>query len=294
MKTNAKKQPRRTAPEPVEDNNQTTLSYEGVSVGTSRVVDVTPAIAEKWLAKNHEDNRAVVWHRVEAFANDMRAGAWKLTHQGVAFDEEGRLIDGQHRLQAVVHAGVTVRMLVLRGVGEFGDPIDCGRPRSIALLSGYGTKQTGAINTLRMLEQGCRLVVPMTLNEAQEVYGHHAEGFGGVPHAGKMAAGILGAAVYAFPIHGGKVTDFVQKYVTGEMIKRGDPAYALRTWKDRQGFSRDSWSMAMATLNCIRHHIQGENLAAVYTGPMGYRVLTGRRRALKIPFTPNVDLVSQE
>ncbi len=35
------------------------------------------------------------------------------THQGVAFAKDGRLIDGQHRLKAIVLAGVAVRLLVI-------------------------------------------------------------------------------------------------------------------------------------------------------------------------------------
>jgi hypothetical protein len=46
----------------------------------------------------------------------MRAGNWKLTHQGIAFNCDGTLLDGQHRLAAIVKSGKDIQMLVARGV----------------------------------------------------------------------------------------------------------------------------------------------------------------------------------
>jgi len=34
------------------------------------------------------------------FAEAMRRGEWMVTHQGIAFDTQGVLVDGQHRLAA--------------------------------------------------------------------------------------------------------------------------------------------------------------------------------------------------
>jgi hypothetical protein len=49
-------------------------------------------------------------------AADMAAGRWQLTHQGIAIGPNGEVIDGQHRLHAVVLSGVTVMMLVTYNV----------------------------------------------------------------------------------------------------------------------------------------------------------------------------------
>jgi len=50
----------------------------------------------------------------------MKAGRWKLTHVGIAFDINNVLQDGQHRLWAVVFSGRTVEMSV-----TFNTPADC-------------------------------------------------------------------------------------------------------------------------------------------------------------------------
>jgi hypothetical protein len=63
----------------------------------SEIVVVTPELASKWLARNKK-NRRVYQGRVALYASQMASGEWHLTHQGIAFDELGNLVDGQHRL----------------------------------------------------------------------------------------------------------------------------------------------------------------------------------------------------
>jgi len=76
---------------------------------------ITPKQAEKYLQFN-TSNRTLRKSLVSQYARDMEHGKWKLTHQGLAFNCDGTLLDGQHRLKAIVESGVTVQMLVARGV----------------------------------------------------------------------------------------------------------------------------------------------------------------------------------
>jgi hypothetical protein len=259
----------------------------------TEIVEVTPQLAASWLERNHPENRAVNWPRVEVFANDMRAGAWRTTHQGLAFDEEGRLIDGQHRLHAIVSSRVPVQLLVVRGVGSFGDPIDCGRTRSLGMLSGFGNRVTSCVNGLRMLEAGMALTSPMSLHEAREVHSHHAEWIEAIeklPHMGRQAAGFWAACVYALPIDPPGLRAFVSQVATGEMLRRGDPAFSYRSWAARS-VKIGIWPTAMAALSCIRYALAGKPIANVYTEPFSYRVITAKRRAMRLPFTPPPALV---
>lgn len=260
------------------------------------VVTVTPEIAAKWLERNHPQNRPINWKRVEAMANDIRAGDWKLTHQAIAFDGQGNLIDGQHRLQAVVQAGTSVQMLVVRNdEGSFHDPIDRGVSRSIALLLGKKDRTVAALNTLRMLEQGCYVQVPMTLSEAETIYHHHAEAMDKiaktVTSAYKLVGPVLAACTWAMPCgHEQSVMRFAQQVATGEMIARGDPAFALRSWTERNT-REHGWTKCMAALNCIRYAMFGMKLGNVYTGESGFRAITSQRRSHRAGFTPGTDLV---
>lgn len=105
----------------------------------SQWIDVTPALAEKWLANNFR-NRPLREDTVKAYARDMINGVWVLSHQGMAFNDKDELIDGQHRLHAIVLSGVAVRTMVTFGLPSkidgkemtTMDAVDRGATRSVA------------------------------------------------------------------------------------------------------------------------------------------------------------------
>lgn len=81
---------------------------------TPQRIKVTPEIAADWLEnRNSISNRKLSDHTAGKYARIMEAGRWLSTHQGIAFDDDGWLIDGQHRLRAVVLSGITVEMFVV-------------------------------------------------------------------------------------------------------------------------------------------------------------------------------------
>ena len=108
-------------------------------------VDVTPQMAREWLATD-QSNRKLKKGAVAANARDMKAGKWNMTGEPIKFDTEGRLIDGQHRLQAVVQAEVPVRMMIVHGLEpETRLFMDTGVKRSAAdMLHMSGTNSAFA------------------------------------------------------------------------------------------------------------------------------------------------------
>lgn len=82
---------------------------------TSEVVSISPEMAVEWLDQRGP-NRKMRRSVAERYARDMSAGCWKLTHQGICFDDHGQLLDGQHRLLAITMADTSVMMMVTRGV----------------------------------------------------------------------------------------------------------------------------------------------------------------------------------
>lgn len=85
----------------------------------TQIIGVTPEQARKWLLKN-EGNRPIRPMAVESLKVAYERGEWKLTHQGIAFSPDGRLIDGQHRLTFIstLPDGKVVPMMVSTGVSE--------------------------------------------------------------------------------------------------------------------------------------------------------------------------------
>jgi hypothetical protein len=94
------------------------------------IVAVTPEIAEKWLDKNIT-NRKLSDLVVAKYTRMMRDGQWHYDGSPIRFDKNGKLIDGQHRLWAIIESGTTQEFLVLHNL----DPksfitIDTGKVRS--------------------------------------------------------------------------------------------------------------------------------------------------------------------
>lgn len=83
---------------------------------TFNVETVTPELAAEWLASNHVNNRKLRKNKVAAWTRAMLNGTWTLTNDAICFGEDGTLYNGQHRLTAVVAAGIPIQMLVGRGL----------------------------------------------------------------------------------------------------------------------------------------------------------------------------------
>lgn len=110
-----------------------------------RIVEVTPELAEKWLAQNIH-NRNLRERAVLAYARDMEAGNWAENGEAIKFAKGvvlllegqpplygGTLLDGQHRLQAVSLSGVTVKLLVVTGLEHHTqETMDDGRKRTLS------------------------------------------------------------------------------------------------------------------------------------------------------------------
>lgn len=270
---------------------------------TTEVVDVTPQMAENWLKKNHDKQRRIAWARVESFAGDMASGNWVLTHQGICFGASGGLIDGQHRLRAVIKSGRTVRMLVIHNrEGQFETPIDRGRPRALANISGIPHRRIAALNCLRHLEQGYVDSVPLTLSQVDELLDHHGKVLSTLDTVNgfyRFHAGLVAGCAWVYPIAEGKVVEFISQVHTGELLAPGEPALALRRWTDRVGRGEigkriKPFDMAMVACNCLRHKIIDRTLEKIYTGMIGYKAITSQRRKNKIPHTPTTELVESE
>jgi len=111
-----------------------------------QVESVGPEQALRWLAANPA-NRPINESLVKRYADDMKSGRWKTTHQGIAFDQAGMLMDGQHRLKAIIKANVTLQLVIFRDCDrETFDRLDAGRKRTAAdALAIDGTDNARAV-----------------------------------------------------------------------------------------------------------------------------------------------------
>jgi hypothetical protein len=101
---------------------------------------VSPKRASEYLQHN-TDNRKLRGWWVNSIAGAITRGEWVLTHQGVAFDTTGKLIDGQHKLYAVIAANKPVMLAVYRGISSDAFKVlDIGVKRSYAEITGLSKK----------------------------------------------------------------------------------------------------------------------------------------------------------
>ncbi len=232
----------------------------GVEEKTVKIA-ITPEIAEEYLSHNTH-NRALTPSKVDRHVRTIQRNEWMTTHQGVALDWNGNLLDGQHRLRAIVESGRTVTMYVTTGM----DPatfavIDTGKNRSAtdALhVEGYGsasklsavgrlialyewqakvaTQRTGPV-PLKAFRQENSERVAMIDNLMPKLldYVHMGTSVRSAIRGASASAGA--AAMYLIEKAGNdtKYThDFYHFVLTGENLDGRHPATALRSYLIRK------------------------------------------------------------
>lgn len=148
-----------------------------------KVVLVTPAMAENWLISNI-GNRPLDMDRVNGFLDQMRKGEWMLSTDSIGFDTNGKLVNGQHRLNAVVRYGKPVQFLVSTGIQpEAFTVIDTGKNRTPGDILGIGgfsspAHKAGICRFVMAYKKGKVITIKASVRESgitnQEIL-HYAE-----------------------------------------------------------------------------------------------------------------------
>lgn len=211
---------------------------------TTTTETITPALAEQWLEKNKQ-NRPLRDHHVTSLAKEMREGRWMLNGEAIVFDDNGDLLDGQHRLWAAFDHGQTFQSVVVRGVdpASFGT-IDSGMKRSagdVLTKAGvqYGTLVGAAIRLIHFYATGRRdhaVVQRMSNAETLELVQKYPRVTVAVELVGPSAPlkvivsqTAMTAAVYSMLEDDAEATrEFVEAIASGEGLRRGDARLTLR------------------------------------------------------------------
>lgn len=227
---------------------------------------ITPAIAKKMLIGN-ESNRKLRKFRVNQYADAMKRGMWDIQNDAITISKTGRLLNGQHRLSAIVLADQSCQCLVLRGVEESTySVIDAGLSRSVndsLVAAGFGLNSTHIspiAKTLIAMNAGLSIYDSnsLALVQRKDVIDYVEANnevlawalatarkadlsIGGIRHAWGVFA------ILASQKHGReKVEEFMALVVDGVGLKPGDSPLALRNWISRQ---RGSWTRSASKNN---------------------------------------------
>lgn len=94
------------------------MDYKAINLqpGGQEIV-VSPQIARFLLSTEASFQRSISKLTVAKYAADMRRGKWLYSpHLAIAISVDGEIIDGQHRLAAVIESGVPQKFMVFYGV----------------------------------------------------------------------------------------------------------------------------------------------------------------------------------
>lgn len=130
----------------------------------SRVETITPMLAEEYL-KHNSCNRQLRKSMVHFYASQMKKGQWVLNGETITFDEKGTLVNGQHRLSAIIQSGCSIEMLVVRNVPTKGsfETSDSGFSRKVTdsfYVKGipYSTNVVAIIKRFESLKRGATVL----------------------------------------------------------------------------------------------------------------------------------------
>jgi len=119
----------------------------------AQVMTITPDMAREMLATS-PGNRTMRKQYVGMLAAAMKRGEWRVTSQGIGFDNLGRLRDAHHRLAACIQADVPFSSVVV-----FGLRSDCYEVIDTGLARSYSDRMEVDPHTAEALRLGCAIAL---------------------------------------------------------------------------------------------------------------------------------------
>lgn len=212
---------------------------------TVKIEMVTPTKAKQILAKN-TNNRNMSERSLNHYARQIESGQWEDNGDTICFREDGVLMDGQHRLEAIVKTNKSLECIMVYGLKKSAmATIDTGRVRKVAdHLKLYGFKmhahasvaaacviigqfKKGKYTEMRERQTAAEAIAyikenPDFLEQANEVYSN-------VELSRLMTPSVLIATYYLFSkIDRRKAAEFFEKLRTGEHLGTTSPILKLR------------------------------------------------------------------
>ena len=220
-----------------------------MKIKTEEGMSINPIIATKLLEKN-TCNRPVNQRTVDYYAKQMKNGHWRLNGESIKFSDTDKVLDGQHRLLAIIQSGVTIKCDVRYGLEDnVFTTIDTGRVRQasdVLSISGIENYQKIAAMVKFILnfraghyDQSARsyshgedklsneIILEFALKNKKSLYESYKYGFN---KDNKLISGTFLASLhYIFKKLSQKDADeFCERVSDGSNIPKDSPMYLLR------------------------------------------------------------------
>lgn len=202
---------------------------------------ISPEMARQLLTRMTQRQRPLATTLVDKYAKDMLAGEWVLTGEPIQVGSDGLVMNGNHRLHAIIRANIPVNIAVAYNVDTRAFRyIDSGKTRTVAdRLAIGGLKSATSVAAIAACLYQLKLkesAAVASFSETEQVltefgrwleigssYPNHIEP--GIPSgASGVRAGFVYASRYLAPCD---FSELVSQVVTG-VAQKGTPANALR------------------------------------------------------------------
>lgn len=265
--------------------NTTLSDYKSV---TFKIMEITPEWASKVLERHCERvaegkfrQRTTSDATIDSYSVEIENGNFLCTHQGIAFDCNDDLLDGQHRLWAVKKSGKSIISAVSFGwPAEFSngidatliDAIDGGRPRSVGTklaLSGCENATLMAATAKAIAEIHCGRAVKLSVLQIKQIrardYARHTNQLLNVC-AGKMLrkSYILAPLSIYRAFDKDRADKFAEQLSSLSGLAAGSPVAALGKYlMNLSGQRLGRMTIMRAVAYCIQKFEAGEKIERV-------------------------------
>ncbi len=211
---------------------------------TTSVMTITPELARRTLEKSTQLNRKINKRVVYRYAEDIKRDAWRLNGETIIFDADGNLLNGHHRLTAVVLAGKPIRSFVAHDVDRTAyTTIDTGRIRSagdvfsmadipnantvsaaLRLVCAYDQGMLYSINNAHITNERLKACLEENPEILEWTPWHSSLAF----YPGGLRAGVSYLFAREYPFKKPAVHSFWDLVGSGENLTRGTPVHTFR------------------------------------------------------------------
>jgi len=250
-----------------------------------QVFNVDKDLASRLLSKN-DINRPLRSNRVKKYGIQMQRGQWVLNGETIIVGEDGSLLDGQHRLEAIRKYNLRIPMLICKNVKQDAfNTIDTGDSRTakdvLVIEKGLNASIAGSLSSCirfdivfkysgRLAYDGkyASYVMPNNILKASEEdpsYQNAVEFVHSFGRSGRiLAAGMLSFLTYRFEkINGSKSEEWMSGLLSGANLGSKDMRLYIRDFFFAEKTSNAKRSTAMKAAMIVKawkHAMEGTSV----------------------------------
>lgn len=271
----------------ISKSHKTSMSKSMKNIEVTKEV-ITPDIAADWLNAN-DHNRKLSDYNVKRLAETIRRDEWEENGETIKISKDAKVLDGQHRLAAIVVANKAITTLVAWNVpDEYFDTIDIGRPRRMndmlyirgetsertlasALTMLYRYKNRGNFNQIVASATPTPTELFNLLDKYPEIRESASIGNKIRRRLRNAPASIMSVLHYTFSnIDPAQTEIFFESLMSGANLSEDDPIYRLRERVSVTGVKLDANEVAALTIkawNAFRTKRKIQSISFRDSGP---------------------------